>query len=101
MKSKDEHMLQQPSPVCHNRSECLGPFNESFCARLQLKDVTWPELWQHMAQDCEAALVLRMALDDQNPAVIAAAAAALQALTGSRLLGSGPDLLDAGRRPAG
>ena len=62
--------------------------------------MTWLELWQHMAQDCEAPLVLRLALDDQNPGVIAAAALALQALTGSRNWGSGLELLDAGRRPA-
>ena len=68
---------------------------------VQVKGVTWLELWQHIVQDCEAALVLRMALDDQNAGVIAAAASALQALTGSRHWGAGLDQLDAGRRPAG
>ena len=63
--------------------------------------MTWLELWQHITQDCEAALFLRMALDDQNPGVIAAAASALQALTGSRHWGSELDLPDAGRRAAG
>lgn len=68
---------------------------------VQVKAVTWLELWQHMVQDCVVALVLRLAFDDQNAGVIAAAASALQALTGSRHWGSGLDLLDAGRRPAG
>ena len=67
---------------------------------MQVKRVTWLELWQHMVQDCEVGLVLRLALDDQNAGVIGAAASGLQALTGSGHWGSGLDLLDAGRRPA-
>ena len=84
-----------------SQSVVFGIIIQSCRALLKVKPVTWLELWQHIAQDCESALVLRLALDDQNPGVIAAAALALQALTGSRHWGSGLYVLDAGRRPAG
>ena len=94
--------LLRPSPCM----QCLlvkssETFDGFFYALLQIKDVTWLELWQHITHDCEAALILRMALDDQNAGVIAAAASALQALTGSRHWASGLDGLDAGRCPGG
>ena len=49
----------------------------------QARKVTWLDLWRHTTQDCEAALVLRLALDDSAPGVISSAAAALHALLGS------------------
>ena len=50
----------------------------------QAEEVTWHAMWRHMTCDCEAALVLRLALDDANSGVVAAAAAALHALLESR-----------------
>ena len=49
----------------------------------QARKVTCLDLWRHTHQDCEAAVVLRLALDDSTPGVVSSAAAALHALLGS------------------
>ena len=41
-------------------------------------------MWRYMTNDCEVALVLRLALDDANPGVVAAAAAGLHALLANK-----------------
>ena len=58
--------------------------------------VTWQALWRHMAQDCQVAIILRLALDDANAGVVAAAAAAMHALLGGGRTSSEPGFLDTG-----
>lgn len=58
--------------------------------------VTWQALWRHMAQDCQVAIILRLALDDANAGVIAAAAAAMHALLGGGRTCSELGFLDTG-----
>jgi hypothetical protein len=58
--------------------------------------VTWHALWRHMAQDCQVAIILRLALDDANAGVVAAAAAALHALLGGARRSSVLGFLDTG-----
>lgn len=72
----------------------------SICVRLQGQEVTWLALWRHMSQDCEAAFVLRLALDDANAGVVATAAAALHALLGTGPPASELELLDSGEGSA-
>ena len=62
----------------------------------QTEEVTWQDMWRHLTGDCEAALVLRLALDDANSGVIAAAAAGLHALLDSRGGASQDDFPDLG-----
>ena len=61
--------------------------HELLRAAAQAEGVTWQDMWRHMTHDCQAALVLRLALDDANAGVVAAAAAGLHALLASN---SGP-----------
>ena len=56
-------------------------------------------MWRHLICDCEVALVLRLALDDANSGVIAAAAAGLHALLDSRGSASQDDIPDPGAWP--
>lgn len=58
--------------------------------------MTWQALWRHMAQDCQVAIILRLALDDANAGVIAAAAAAMHALLGGGRTCSELGFLDTG-----
>jgi hypothetical protein len=47
---------------------------------MDAEPLTWSDIWRHALSDCEAAAVLRVALDDAHPSVVAAAAEALAAL---------------------
>ena len=42
--------------------------------------ISWAEVRQHALQEADVAVTLRVALDDTNPGVVAAAATALNAL---------------------
>ena len=66
----------QPHPPAHRapRSSPAPPFSAPACS------VSWQEVWQFFISELGLVAHLRLALDDDRPAVVAAAAAALAAV---------------------